>query len=151
MAAREVLASLQAHDLTDGTLTGRWDVAVALQPGERRVVVEVDRGSLDPGRTLMSASLDGTSTFRLLAEPRDLQLPCARLEASWDGAQLRLETELPVVDLHLWSDAADFELLDDFITLPAGGSARLRARGDPAGLLARSLAGLHPIEWRPGR
>jgi hypothetical protein len=60
---------------------------------------------------------------------------------------LIVRSDAPIVDLHLWDENGDLLLLDDFVTLPAGGSIMLRSKGDPLRLQARSLAGKHALEF----
>lgn len=146
--AFEGQARLEAHCLSDGSSIGRWESRVELLPGQRRIVLEVDLAAFDRQSTIISASLNDAATHRLLAEPRDVRLAIANLDAHWAGDLLEIRSDLPVIDLHLWDESLDFELCDDFVTLPAGGSVRLRTQGRPTRLLARSLAGLHPINWR---
>ena len=138
---------LEAHCLTDGSPLGRWETHVELRPGLRYCALEVDLAPFDRRSTLISASLNGMATHRLLVEPRDVQMALATLHARFADDVLEITSELPVVDLHLWDDSADFELCNDFVTLPAGGSVRLRVRGTPSRVVARSLAGLHQIRW----
>jgi beta-mannosidase len=139
--------AVEARCLTDGSLLGRWETRVDLAPGQRQVVLEVDLSRFHRASTIISATLDKSSTFRLLAEPRYTQFQRLPLVVTLAEDQLIIKSDAPIVDLHLWDEEGDLILLDDFVTLPAGGSITLRIKGHPSRLQARSLAGIHPLEF----
>ena len=141
-------ARLEAHCLTDGSLIRCWESRVELLPGQRRIVLEVDLAAFDRVSTIISASLKNVTTHCLLAEPREVRLALPSLDAHWSCEVLEIRSDLPVIDLHMWDESANFDLCDDFITLPAGGNVRIHTQGRPTRLFARSLAGLHPVNWR---
>jgi beta-mannosidase len=138
-------ATLEARSLTDGKLLERWSAAVTLEPGARRVAVEANVKSFDPATTLIAASFAGTSSFRLLSEPKEACFSEPGLRVSIDAGQLVIASERPVVDLYFWDDSVELGLADNFITLPAAGTRRIALRSTPRSLRARSLAGKHAI------
>jgi beta-mannosidase len=139
---------LEAHSLLDGKNLGRFSAYVTLAPGERREVLDVDVSSFPRDETILTVSFTGTQSFRLLGEPKDARLSTPRLVASLVAGGLAIESDVPVVDLFIWDQGGGLALADNFLTLPAGGRAILRASGKPERLAARSLAGTHPIALR---
>jgi hypothetical protein len=61
---------------------------------------------------------------------------------------LTVTSDVPVIDLFLWDRDGATRFEENFVTLPAGGSIRLRVDHAPSALHARSLAGAHPIALR---
>jgi len=108
--------------------------------------LELQVGQIPAAEAFLSASFLGTTTYRLLCEPKDAQLTPPRLRAAYHAQGLLLETDRPVLDLFLWDPEDRLELLDNYVTLASGGQTVLRARGSFRRLAARSLAGRHPIE-----
>ncbi len=139
-------AKLEAHCLTDGSLIARWETSVNIAPGQRQIILEADISKFDRRSTIITALLHGSNTFRLMAEPRDTLFQLPQIVAHWSGSILQITSDLPVVDLHCWDQRCECELLDDFVTLPTRGSVRLRTRGKPSRIYARSLAGHHAVE-----
>jgi beta-mannosidase len=141
-------AVLEAHSLVDGKSLARLVANVELAPGERKRVLELDITGFPQDVTLVSASFAGTQTFRLLGEPKNACLSTPRLVASMVPGGVAIQSDVPVVDLFLWDREGSLELADNFVTLPAGGRALLRARGTPKSLAARSVAGTHDVALR---
>lgn len=137
---------LELRRTSDGQVLESSTQRVELQPGERRVCLELSVGRFPAAETLASASFLGSTTFRLLCEPKDAQLSAPRLSASRHPGGILLETDRPVIDLFLWDPEDQLELLDNYLTLPSAGQALVRARGPLHRLAARSLAGRHPVE-----
>jgi hypothetical protein len=127
---------------------GRFVASVALAPGERRQVIDVDVSGFARDETILSVTFAGTQSFRLLGEPKNARLSTPRLVASVVPGGVAVESDIPVVDLFVWDREKTLELGDNFVTLPAGGRALLRASGKPGRLSARSIGGTHPIELR---
>jgi beta-mannosidase len=136
---------VEARSLGDGRLLEERRVALDLAVGERRVVAELDCARFDQKSTLVFAELQGMSTFRLLAEPKQAYLSRPSLSARIEGDELVVQSDLPVVDLYVWDDAGTSGLEDNFITLTSNGSRRIPVRGNPGRLRARSLAGEHAL------
>ena len=111
----------------------------------RSAIRSRSNASFDPKTTLVYAELSGRSTFRLLAEPKDSRFSAPKLSATIHGAELVLESDLPVVDLYLWDDADDAVFSQNFVTLSSGGCQRVRMHKRPGRLRARSLAGEHTL------
>ncbi|MGC4090378.1 MAG: glycoside hydrolase family 2 TIM barrel-domain containing protein [Polyangiaceae bacterium] len=138
---------LTARSLTDGRTLSQARVTPELKVGERRVVLELDTSALAAETTVVVAEHAGRNTFRLLAEPKQSKFPKAQVRATLHGSELTLESDVPVVDLYLWDEAASSELSvsDNFITLAAGESRTLTLSGPVQRLRARSLAGRHEL------
>ncbi|HET9930345.1 MAG TPA: hypothetical protein VFQ35_06655, partial [Polyangiaceae bacterium] len=134
---------VEARSLTDGRALLEKVVPLSLEPGERRVALELDISDFDAKSTLVYAELFGKGTFRLLAEPKDSELSVPKLDASIEGSELVLRSDLPVVDLYLWDDEGDVAFSENFVTLNSGACRRVRMHGAPVRLRARSLAGEH--------
>jgi beta-mannosidase len=141
-------AVLEAHSLVDGKSLGRFASPVELAPGERRQILDVDISGMTPDETILGVTFAGTQSFRLLGEPKAARLSTPRLTATFASGRLTVESDVPVVDLFLWDRDGGLFFDDNFVTLPAGGRAVLRASGNPGRLAARSLAGEHPITMR---
>lgn len=134
-------ATLQAVSLSQGRVIASQSADVTLQPTERKAVLELDTRAFAPADTLIHAEFAGTTTFRLLAEPKDTKFPAPKLTAHRTEHGVRIEAAGSVVDLFVWDPSDRVQFLDNFVTLPAGGSIELRATGEVAELNARSLAG----------
>ncbi len=140
------LAQMEARCLTNGSLLAAWECNVELAPGSQRIVIEADVDGFDRLTTIIAATVGASSTFRLMAEPRDMLVQRPHIIARWGSDILEIACDVPVVNLFCWDPSCEFELLDNFVTLATGGHACLRSRGRPSQILARSLAGLHNVE-----
>jgi beta-mannosidase len=138
-------AVLEARSLLDGRVLARAAANVELSPGERRVAVELDVSEYEPRETLVTASFAGTTTCRLLSEPKDARFAAPDLRARLEPGGVELRSDAPVVDLFVWDPTGAARVLDNFVTFPAGGERFLRLDGEPGALRGRSLAGTHPI------
>jgi beta-mannosidase len=136
---------LEARSTLDGSLLAERATSVTLGPSERLLALELDVRSFPACETLVVATFAGTTTFRLLSEPKDVRLVTPRLSATLAGSALTVTSDVPVVDLFLWDPAGAARFEQNFLTLPAGGSVTLGISQPPSALLARSLAGAHPI------
>jgi beta-mannosidase len=139
-------ALLEVRRASDGQVLARSSQRVELQPGDRSACLELAIGQFPAADAFLFASFLGTSTFRLLCEPKDARLSVPRLSVSHHSQGLLLQTDRPVIDLFLWDPEDRLELLDNYVTLPSAGQTVLRTRGNFHRLAARSLAGRHPIE-----
>jgi beta-mannosidase len=142
-------AVLELRSLIDGRELLRREAAVTLEPDERRQVLEVDLGRFPAEETLVVGSFAGTQSFRLLSEPKVAKVQTPRLVASISPGEVSLTSDVPLVDLFLWDPAGKARFLDNFVTLPSGGTVTLRVVGEPSRLSARSLAGAHPVTRKP--
>jgi beta-mannosidase len=140
------LATLEARSLLDGRVLARAEAQVELVTGNRRAVLELEVGGFEPAETLVSATFAGTTTCRLLAEPKHVRLVTPRLVASVEPGAVVISSDHAVVDLHVWDPTGTALFSDDFVTLPAAGQVRLRTSRAPLTLAARSLAGSHSVE-----
>jgi beta-mannosidase len=138
-------AVLEARSLRDGHVLAREATQLELAPGERRLAVELDLPQHDPCETCLTATFAGSTTVRLLCEPKDVRLAPPRLTAARDPRGILLRSDTPVVDLFVSEPKPAVRFLDNFVTLPAGGQILLRTEGQPSELWGRSLAGRHQI------
>lgn len=143
--AMEGRAVLELRSLTDGALLGSQEADLVLAPGERRIALRIDVSRCEPETTLVWARFGGTSTFRLLSEPKHAKLPEPRLHVRTVAAGIEIETDVPVVDLFVWDEAEKVVLNDNFVTFAEPGKLTLRATGTPTRLAARSLRGRHAL------
>jgi beta-mannosidase len=139
-------AVLEARSLSDGRVLESMSRRVEVRPGERRVVLDIDVSACEVSDTLLRASLAGAGAIALLAEPKHAALAEPRLRAWRDARGLVVEADVPVVDLYVWDESGELVLDDNFVTLAAAGSVRLRARGPATRLRARSLRGEHVVD-----
>ncbi len=139
-------ATLEARSLLDGRLVARAEAHVELAPGERRLVLALELTGLPREETLVTATFSGTKTFRLLTEPKQARLVTPRLVGTVEPGSVVIRSDQPVVDLHVWDPTGQAVFDDDFVTLPEAGELRLRTRGTPGDLAARTLAGRHVVE-----
>jgi beta-mannosidase len=140
-------ATLEARSLLDGRVFARTETDLTLAPGERRVALELDVRACEPSETLVTASFAGTTTFRLLVEPKAARLVTPRLTARPVPGGIALLSDVPVVDLFVWDPAGAARFLDNFVTLPAAGEVVLRTEAAPGALCGRSLAGAHAVAF----
>ena len=140
-------AVLEARSLLDGHVLARETTHVELTPGERRMALELDVRSYEARETCVTATFAGTTTFRLLSEPKHARLATPRLRAVRDPRGILVRSDAPVIDLFVSEPVPSVRFLDNFVTLPAAGEVLLRTEGQPTELWARSLAGRHPIRF----
>jgi beta-mannosidase len=143
-------AVLEARSLRDGRVLRHWTAEVSLDPGQRRIALAAELAGLAPNEVLLVARLNELSAVRLLAEPKHVALAAVPLDVVHDGFALSVSSPAPVVDLFLWDEGSELELLDNFVTLPEPGCLTLRVRGTPTELRARSLAGRHDVSLAGG-
>jgi hypothetical protein len=116
-----------------------------LEPGERKPSLELDLSGLEQREALLTVTLDGVSSARLLCEPKDAHLQQPQLSARVVDGAVEISSDAPVIDLFLWTDEPGVVLCDNFLTLHEPGSRRFRCSGSPRRLFARSVAGLHGV------
>jgi beta-mannosidase len=141
--------TLEARSLLDGRVLARAQTDLVLEPGERRVALELDVSAWEPSETLVTAAFAGTTTFRLLAEPKEARLVTPRLTARKVAGGIALKSDVPVVDLFVWDPTAGARWSDNFITLPEAGEVVLRTDCAPGAVRGRSLAGAHAVAFEP--
>ncbi len=147
-AAVTLPVRLEARSTLDGSLLAELETSVTLEPSQRALALELDVRGFSATETLVVATFAGSTTFRLLSEPKDTRLATPRLTASLEGSTLTVTSDVPVIDLFLWDPDGATRFEQNFVTLPAGGSLALRVDHAPSALRARSLAGAHPIALR---
>jgi beta-mannosidase len=124
-----------------------------LSNGQRRSPLRLPLADLDPNSTLLLAHAGSVHAQALLAEPKQLELAAPEplaISLAADGF-LELASPTPLLDLLLTDRDGTAAFLDNCLTLPRAGVARVRYRGDGRGLSARSLAGQHRVEFMPAR
>jgi beta-mannosidase len=136
---------VEVCSLSDGQELAAQTAQVQLTPGERKEVLIFDLRSLPREQVTLTATLLGVSSTRLLCEPKQARFATPKLSASFNGEVLALDSDVPVLDLFVFSDEPGFELHDNFVSLPAAGRALLRCRGRATRLRARSLLGEHVV------
>ena len=143
-------AVLEARSVTTGKLLGRWTAEAAVQPGERRLVIEAALTAFNPAETLLVGRFGEARTVALLAEPKEVRPRAPRLEADVAANSVVLESDVPVIDLFVWDEDDAIAFDDNYVTLHEPGRVTLRTHGGVAGrLFARSLAGPHQVVIRP--
>lgn len=145
-APLEAPLTVKLHDSRGGRVLREIKQLVRLSPGGRTQVFSVDLSDLSLDTTLLVADFAGTTTARLLCEPKNARLPKARLSVAKHPEGIVLRSDAAVVDLQLWDDGEELALLDNFVSLPGPGERVLRARGPLRRLSARSLAGRHEVQ-----
>lgn len=140
-------ATLEARSLLDGRVLARTQAELELAPGERRAALELDVSAWEPSETLVTASFAGTTTFRLLVEPKDARLVTPRLTARAVAGGVALRSDVPVVDLFVWDPTGEARFFENFVTLPEAGEIVLRTERAPGAVRARSLAGAHAVAY----
>jgi beta-mannosidase len=142
---RRVTFVLEARSLVDGLALARRELVAQLTPGERRVLETLNVSGYDPRTTIIIAEVEGRKSFMLLCEPKQLNLEASAIGVRQGPDELILELDRPVVDLELFDLRGECEMIDNFLTAATAGSYRLRCRGNPKRVMARSLAGFHPL------
>lgn len=142
----DVSLRLVVQSLSDGRALGSRDVCVRLAPGERRVLDTVNIVEFDTRTTMVVAELEGYRCHALLCEPKELNLrPPSELVVYLESGRLIVEAPEPILDLWLYDDSGCCVLTDNFVTFVVPGRHLLRCQGEPRQLVARSLAGFHPL------
>jgi beta-mannosidase len=141
------------HALT-GEVLKEWSATVSPGPTGRKLALEADVEGLPTPETILYAVWGGVyQAWKLLGEPKDarLALPPLTCRIAEDGT-LEVVSDLPVVDLLLTTPADPDALVENFVTMPMGGVARLSVTASFTlkGLAARSLAGVHEVRIANG-
>jgi beta-mannosidase len=155
------LATAGVFDSLTGELLRRWDIdpETLLAPGERRVVLEIDVDGLDPTRSILWTNLWTGDPWRLLCEPKDLQLAEPKIWARFESpGLLEVAPNVPVIDLFLWdpTDGAEFEVRNEwelsgnFRTFETPCPWSFSYSGNIGKIMGRSLAGVHEVELIEG-
>ncbi|HEY4104246.1 MAG TPA: hypothetical protein VGM44_10160 [Polyangiaceae bacterium] len=145
--------SLSALSLRDGGELRSVHGEIALSNGQRRSVLCLPLANLEPTDTLLVARAGDVRAQALLVEPKQLELPAPQpiaVSRETEGF-LALASSTPLLDLMLTDNDGTAAFLDNCLTLPCPGVARVRYRGDARGLAARSLAGRHDLRLAPER
>jgi beta-mannosidase len=145
--------SLSALSLCTGSELRSVHGELSLSNGQRKSVLRLPLGDLNPTDTLLVASSGSVTAQALLAEPKQLALPRAEsLSVSLEpGGVIELGCPTPLLDLVLTDAEGSAAFLDNCISVPRPGVVRLRYRGLGQGLEARSLAGRHALNWATER
>lgn len=145
----EDLVTLTAYHLQTGEVLRTWSDAVEVSANERKIVVRADLSGLPvPDTIVVATATELTSTWQLVAEPKNARLPEPSpiiISVAEDGV-LRIKTTSPVVDLMITSEGSTLPFLDNVLTAPVAGIYSLRCAEPPAIMEARSLSGEHRIQ-----
>lgn len=147
---------VRAVSLVTGERLGEWKKTASLEPGKRRVVLEVPLKGLNTSETVLVAAWGEADAWQLLAEPKHARLGEFDIYATVNGDEgLAIHAEGPVLDLMLGGYDWDHGLADGgpiqgpgtqiVLSLPEGGVYELGYVKPPKSLIGRSLAGLHEI------
>ena len=138
----------QAADTRIIETTATFDAA-GQGPDHRHVTWNAAPPTLEVGTTLTFDDYGNvTDTLTKTTGGRKTEVQTPRLRASLGPGAVTLTADVPVVDLLVWDPHEKARFLDNFVTLPAGGSVTLRVEGEAVELSARSLAGKHPVELK---
>lgn len=132
---------LEATSLLDGGTLGRWEQHVELSPGERSLSLQCALDTFPRDTTLLSVGFAGTTSYRLLTEPKHARCAHPKLTLTRRGAELQVDASNPVLDLYLYDPQGAAQLLDNFVTLPKPGRTVLRVSGEFDRLTALWLGG----------
>jgi beta-mannosidase len=145
--------TVTAHHLTDGSELRQETFGFSLDADSRQKVGEYNVAGLATPDTLVYAEADsGPTAWHLLAEPklaRHADVTPIRVSFSREG-ELVIETFAPVVDLVLTENGSPAPFLDNVLTIPTAGYISLDIAYRPSVIEARSLSGVHPVEWVRG-
>src|SRR5690606_5511028 len=92
---RELLLEVQITSARDGAVLLCDEHRLQLEPGERRRVTTLDLRGFERQQALLTTRLEGFTSTRVLGEPKDVQLSCPPLRASYRDGVLGLESERP--------------------------------------------------------
>lgn len=146
-AAATTTYSVELRSLRDGHLLERRHSTLNLAPTERRILESIDVSAFNPTEVFITSEVEGRKAFLLLCEPKQLELEPFELTVEIAADGISVAASGPIIDLCLGVDG-DCQLLDNFVTLEAAGARHLRCSGRPERLVARSLAGVHPLSIR---
>lgn len=114
-------------------------------------IAELSTKGLNPKTTIIvSIDEDEQSEYAwtLLCEPKDVQIPAANIVVSvLDDDKIALQTDGPVVDLWLTDPEEGVQFAHNFLTSPTASTWIIQTDGPVEDLVARSLAGLHKVEF----
>lgn len=129
-----------ATSLEDGRVLESWRFTCELAPGTRRQLARLDTRQHDERNTLLCAYLDGDLVAcQLLCEPKDAKMTLPEVSVTIEEDALLVSADRPVIDLFAEDTRGAARFMDNFITLPRGGSARFPFVGPGSGLGALSL------------
>jgi beta-mannosidase len=140
-------AELTVRTLAAGASLRTVQEAFELQPGDRRPLLEESLEGLSVPDILIVGGDAAHQTWQLAVEPKAAR--CAEPEpilvsTHSDGA-LRIRTDTPLVDLFLSSNGSTRPFLENFVTVPEPGTFEVQVWQECPNLVARSLAGFHPV------
>lgn len=147
--SRRIQLAVELTRTTDGHPLLAEQRELELEPGQRQEALLLDLSGFEPREGLLTVTLDGVSSARLLCEPKDARLERAPLSARFVDGAIEVACGAPVIDLFLESTDSDCRFLDNYKSLAAAGTLRFPCSGRPGALLARSLAGVHEVALAP--
>lgn len=147
-AARSGTLKLALRDAQLGTLLHEASATVRITPGERLLALELPSAELPSQPASATATFAEASSVQLLCEPKELRLPAPlELRVRRGSGRLEVEAPGPVFDVCLEDAEGTKHFGDNCLTFACAGQATLSYGGGGQGLIARSLAGRHPIAW----
>jgi beta-mannosidase len=134
-------AILEAISLFSGRTLEHWTSDVCVEPGQRLVALDADVGRFSRDETLLLATFAGTTTFRLLGEPKHARTAPPKVSVARVGGGLKVRAHSTLVDLYLWDADGHARFADNFVTLRQGSSVTLPVEGELGHLRARAIGG----------
>lgn len=142
-----------AHALGDGAELRQDSYPFELKADSRAKIGEFEVAGLATPDTLIYAEANsGEIAWHLLDEPkiaRHAPVTPIRVSFATEG-ELVIETFAPVVDLVLTENGSPAPFLDNDLTIPTPGYINIDIAYRPSVIEARSLSGVHPVEWVRG-
>ena len=137
--------TLELRSLSDGRVLSSQSLTRSIEPGERRVLLELSLASVDVSDSVVVAWVDAQQSFLLLTEPKTLTLPTPPLNVEVFADYVSVSFAAPIVDLCLWDEQGTAVFLDNFVTKLSADTLELRYHGTLTKLSARSLGGRHDV------
>jgi hypothetical protein len=142
-----------AHALGDGAELRQDSYPFELKADSRAKIGEFEvAGLATPDILIYAEANTGEIAWHLLDEPkiaRHAPVTPIRVSFATEG-ELVIETFAPVVDLVLTENGSPAPFLDNDLTIPTPGYINIDIAYRPTVIDARSLSGVHPVEWVRG-
>jgi beta-mannosidase len=138
-------AVLALRRLSDGAVISSKTSSARLEPGDRRVLLELEVENASSNDCVVWARVGEQESTLLLAEPKELSLTASPLIVEVSAEYLTVVSSSPLIDLCLWDESGTVTFLDNFLTQLQPGRMVVRYRGNLTQIRARSLGGLHDV------
>ncbi len=150
-----ILFMVTATDLSSGEELAEWEFRFEGEPGDRKVIGEIDLTGLSVPDTLIFGWGPYGDAWHLMGEPKEMNFaePGSILgsnsliqdahEEPFMGDRFAIQIDHPVVDLMLSVDGDTGVFIDNFLTFDEAGVYELVVTNSITHFEARSLAGEH--------